>query len=496
MGRSCLMILADGARAETFESLLERGDLPAISEHVVDRGAYRRGTSTFTSTTGPAHIPLLTGCFPGTVGVPGYRWFDRDAYRGWGPAAPHALRSYNGPEVAFLAKDMDPSQPTLYELMPDAIGVFGLLNRGLEKERNLNRRQKPFIWSHSHWFHDYERADRWAGNALVRASRAKSRFRFIAFPGIDWNCHYIGEDCPEAIESYRGIDSAVGRAAEALIRKGTYEETMIAIVSDHGHRRVDSHYDLAVELGRRWGIKTAYHSWPAFRPSFDAVACVSGNGMAHVYLRGDDESWATRPTRDVIERRHPALLAALVGEPAIDIVVTRSEGEAGLVIESSRGTAELAEVAPDGDLAYAPRDGRDPFGWQALPPLMTSREALELTIDSDYPDALTQIAQLFRTRRTGDVVVSAAPGFDLRERFEWPEHFSSHGGLTRDHMLVPVATSVPLEEGPVRTADVATTVLDYLGLSVPSGVDGETRLKRPRNAALVAGPAAASPTSE
>ena len=103
-GRSCLMILADGAKADTFESLLAAGDLPEISQHVVERGSYRTGTSVFTSTTGPAHIPLLSGCYPGTVDVPGYRWFDRDRYRGRGPAAPHALRSYNGPEVAYLAE--------------------------------------------------------------------------------------------------------------------------------------------------------------------------------------------------------------------------------------------------------------------------------------------------------------------------------------------------------------------------------------------------------
>ena len=70
VARSCLMILADGARAETFESLLEAGDLPAIAEHVVERGSYRRGTSVFTSTTGPAHIPLLSGLLPGHGGRP------------------------------------------------------------------------------------------------------------------------------------------------------------------------------------------------------------------------------------------------------------------------------------------------------------------------------------------------------------------------------------------------------------------------------------------
>jgi hypothetical protein len=487
------MILADGARAETFESLLAQGDLPKISEHVVERGSYRRGTSTFTSTTGPAHVPLLAGCFPGTVGVPGYRWFDRSAYRGWGPAAPRSLRSYNGPEVAYFARDMDASHPTLYELMPDAIGVFGLITRGLAPERNLNSREKPFIWSHSHWFHDYERADRWAADALVRAAAAESRFRFVAFPGIDWNCHYIGVDCPEAIKSYRLLDEAVGRAAAKLRETGTYEETMIAIVSDHGHWRVDSHFDLAVDLGETHGLKTAYHSWPAFRPSFDAVVCVSGNGMAHVYLRGVDGGWGTAPTRDVIERRHPGLLDALLAESAIDVMITRGESEGALIVETERGSADLTEVA--GGVSYRLRDGADPFGWESMPERLTSREALELSADTEYPDALIQIAQLFRTQRTGDIVVSASAGHDLRERFEWPEHFSSHGGLIRDHMLVPVATSVALEEGPLRTADVATTVLDYLGVPLPSGVDGVTRLRRASSAERADGADVANPAS-
>ena len=489
------MVLADGARAETFESLLAAGDLPQISRHVVERGSYRLATSTFTSTTGPAHIPLLTGCYPGTVGVPGYRWFDRDAYRGWGPAAPHALRSYNGPEVAFLAKDMDQAQPTLYELMPDAIGVFGLMNRGLAKKRNLNSRQKPFIWSHSHWFHDYTRADRWAGDAMVRAAEANSRFRFVAFPGIDWNCHYIGQDCPESIDSYRGIDSAVGRAADALSRKGTYEETLITIVSDHGHRQVDTHFDLAVEIGRVHGIRTAYHSWPAFRLSFDCVVCVSGNGMAHIYLKGEDGSWRTRPSRDVIRSRHAGLLEWLVAAPAVDIIATRGEHAGDLVVESRRGIADLRENRDDARIRYSAREDGDPFGFSGMAAEMSAREALEATIETEYPDALTQVTQLFRTGRTGDIVVSASPGFDLRERFERPQHFSSHGGLIRDHMLVPFASSVPLSGGPARTADIATTVLDYLDLRVPPGVDGSTRLIRDRRAALAEGAAVASPAS-
>jgi hypothetical protein len=358
----------------------------------------------------------------------------------------------------------------------------------------LRSRQKPLIWSHSHWFHDYERADRWAADALVEAAAAKSRFRFVAFPGIDWKCHYIGADCPEAIDGYRQIDGAVGRTAAQLQELGTYDETMITIVSDHGHHAVHTHFDVAVELGRRFGIKTAYHSWPAFRPSFDAVVCVSGNGMCHIYLRGPDGSWATRPSRELIESRHPGLLSTLLAEPAVDIVVTRGDSEGALIVESERGAADLAEVA--GGVEYAPRREGDPFGWDEIPKRMSHREALDETFGTGYPDALLQIAQLFRSGRTGDVVISAAAGYDLRERFEWPTHFSSHGGLLRDHMLIPVASSVPLADGPLRSADVAMTVLDYLGVPAPSGVDGVSRLARSRSDARAPGPAVASPTTE
>jgi arylsulfatase A-like enzyme len=358
----------------------------------------------------------------------------------------------------------------------------------------VTTREKPLYGSHSQWFHDLARADRWAADARAVAAAAESRFRFIVFPGIDWNCHYVGADCPEAIAGYRHIDAAVGRAAAALKERSTYEETMIQIVSDHGHHAVHTHFDVAVELGERYGIKTAYHSWPAFRPSFDAVVCVSGNGMCHIYFRGADGTWATRPSRDVIESRHPGLIESLLAEPAVDIVVTRRESASGLIVESRRGVADLEETV-DG-VAYSPRDGRDPFGWDGMPEHMGLREALDETIDTESPDALVQIAQLFRTRRTGDLVISAAAGYDLRERFEWPKHYSSHGGLLRDHMLIPIASSVSLAEGPVRSADVAATVLDYLGVPSPSGADGMPRLARLASEARAPGPAMASPASE
>ena len=75
-----VMILADGAREDVLRELLARGELPHIEKEIVATGTVASGITTFPSTTGPAYFPFLTGCFPGTLNVPGIRWFDKEAY--------------------------------------------------------------------------------------------------------------------------------------------------------------------------------------------------------------------------------------------------------------------------------------------------------------------------------------------------------------------------------------------------------------------------------
>jgi hypothetical protein len=470
--RSALILLADGARAETFEALLEAGELPNIRAHIVDRGCYRRATSTFTSTTGPAHVPILTGCFAGTANVPGYRWFERRRYRPGLPPGQWCARSYNGPEALLFNRDLSPLVPTLFELTANPVNVFGVITRGISWRNNLFGRLKQVIWPCAHYLRRWDVADRWSARALVRSLSIPSELRFIAFPGIDWFSHYVAPGEGAVVEAYGLIDRAIGQAADELRRAGAYDETLILLCSDHGHTPVHTHYDLPIRLEEDFGLQVAYHSRAMARRRFDAVACVSGNGMAHVYLRG--ESWGSPPpARGYMDRVHPGLRQELLAEPAVDLLVTRGEDAGSLWVESPRGLARLAPR--DDGVLYQPQ-GHDPFGWGKVPERMTWQESLELTFDSEHPDALAQIAQLFRSDRTGDLVVSAAPGYDLRERYEHPEHLSSHGALHGEHMIVPIACSAPLADGAMRTADLFPTVLRHLGREVPQGIDGVSRL--------------------
>ena len=68
--------------------------------------------------------------------------------------------------------------------------------------------------------------------------------------------------------------------------------------------------------------------------------------------------------------------------------------------------------------------------------------------------------------------MSAAKGYDLRKRFEHPEHKSSHGALHDEHILTPLFSSVPMSREVVRTADLFPTILKLSGKSIPEGIDG------------------------
>lgn len=473
--RSAIVILADGARADVFEQLLANSELPEVKQHVTERGGFRRATSTFTSTTIPAHLPFLTGRFAGSANVPGYRWFDRDAHKAGLPPGPWCLRSYNGPESQFVDRDIDPSALTMFELVPGSINIFGAITRGLKRTNNLGSMLKQRLWLGAHFREDYVSADEAARELLVDSLDRDARFTFAVMPGIDWNSHYDDPFGEAAYDAYRRVDRCVGAVARKLQRLGRYEDTMLAVVSDHGHSPINEHFDLAVRMEEDHGLRVAYHSLRAWRTRAQAICAVSGNAMAHVYVR-NESGWAQPNGRGGIETAAPGLIGRLLDEPATDVVLTRY-GSGAALIESDRGCGRVREVIRDDGTPGIEYEvyAQDPLGYGELPMQMSYEQALTLTANSGHPDALVQIAQLFRSGRTGDLVVSAETGFDLRDRFERPEHRSSHGALRSEHMSVPLAISEPICGEQMRTADVFNTTLEWLAVEPPPGTDGVSR---------------------
>ncbi|HPW45501.1 MAG TPA: alkaline phosphatase family protein [bacterium] len=459
-----IVMLADGARADVMESLISDGRLPNISSRIVGAGASLRAVTSFPSTTGPAYLPFLTGCFPGTCNIPGIRWFDKSIYDG--PYSFNKYRSYVGLESFCMASDMWPHIKTVFEIIPDSYSIFNPIARGARGKRNFTRISRIWYWYYAHLTDRWGFIDKSATVKLKEVLERNPKFIFSVFPAIDEYSHLTHPHSELVIQQYENLDRHVGSIFESLDDRGEADSTLFMIVSDHGLSKTDSHFCVNTFLEK--------HHLPAFfyplifeKRGKLSANMVSGNGMTNIYFKRGDK-WKPRVFAQDLEKIAPGIIDDLLAQRAVDIVACRN-AEGGADIFSRRGRAS---VRLDGFVLHYEVQGSDPFGYSGLSSNMSPDETLAATINSEYPDAPFQIAHLMTSPRAGDMVISATPGFDLRLKYEEPEHFASHGSLHKTHMRIPVLCNASLDPKPVRSADVFPTVLSALGLEKPSYIDG------------------------
>jgi hypothetical protein len=230
---------------------------------------------------------------------------------------------------------------------------------------------------------------------------------------------------------------------------------------------VHTHEDLAGVVGAT-GRRTVAHPWSAgIAP--DAAVMVSGNAMAHVYLDLDARDRAWWPA---LAGRHASLADALLAREAVDLLLLPMSEARCAVRSAQRGTAI---VEREGDTFRYRRESGDPLGI-GCDITGCADEAFDATRDGDYPDAIVQIATLAGSSRSGDLILSAAPGWDFRARYEPIPHLSAHGALHRDHMLVPLLMNQAPARTPRRTTDLFASALEALGARAPDRMDGASFL--------------------
>lgn len=458
----CIFLLLDGARPDILEELVARGKLPHIAETFFEKGEFRYATSVFPTTTGPAYFPFLTGCFPGTCNVPGIRWMDRKVFAR-GRVNTKAIRSYVGLESYLMNRDIPSDVETLFEVLRPSHTVFSIFNRGVSPAGNHTRLLRTFMGFYAKFSHHWSYMDRVTERLMLKAVRQRSRFLFTAFLGIDEDAHLSDPSSPRTLEAYARVDRSIGKLKAELARQGLEESTLLVASSDHGMTQTTKHLELWKVLEDK-GYRTLYYP-KIFRRDVRAACMISGNSMAHLYFRNGN-SWGKPFPHNDLEKN--GMLAELLSHTEIDHVITRQGEDA--VVTSRKGQALIREK--EGMISYRVKGG-DPFGFEALPKEMTFEQSLEKTFRTNYPDAPLQVAQLFRSERTGDAIVSAANGYDLRDRHEIPEHFASHGSLHRKHMMVPLMFNTPIKNRrSARTVDVFPTILKLLGERVSNRIDG------------------------
>jgi hypothetical protein len=470
----CLLLLVDGLRPDVAEARLAAGELPHL-EAMLEAGGRTRAITVFPSTTSVAYLPFLTGCTPGRCNIPSIRWLDRQAYGGRWWREREAVRSYCGYQAPRLDDDIAPDVRTIFELVPDSIGIFTPVARGLTRERDPSRRERQFWGALAHYAQWHQPSDDAVARHLLRAVDGSARFVFAQFPAVDGYSHQTDPDAEPVRRALRKVDAVVGRVRARLEARGELESTLILVVSDHGAASVHTHLDLA-DWFRAQGVPTLSHP-VLWERAPRAAVMVAGNGSAMVYARPGEPRAARWP----IERlRRPEtfgvegdLVAALLREPAVGLVAAET-AEGGVWVSSAEGAARL-RLTGMGDtitaMAYEPLTG-DPLECGGAR-RGSARDWLEASWDAEYPDGVYHLLDQFRAGRTGDLVVVAREGFDFRRRYEVPEHLTGHGSLVRTHMQTPVWSSEPLPAEPIRTVDLFPAMLDWLGVAAPAGIDGE-----------------------
>lgn len=489
-----IILVADGVRPDTLESALasNRGRPPAAPAIAAlrEEGAFFTISSCFPSVTGPAYAPFLMGRYPGTVGLPGLRWYDRSRVT---CSFPTFSRSYVGHQMRRVNRDLDPDAPTVFELSQGSVGALSVISRGLSSRdavgqfglRSVEALRSAARAARTHFKGDLRgwlKIDREIADTVVKRVREqRPDFVFAALTGIDKASHAEGHDGPIVHEAIGVVDDTVARIRRDAERLGYWKDTQLWITSDHGHSRVRSHDDLALGVAEL-GYRVMAHPW-ILKVAPQVAVMVSGNAMAHLYL---ELGHRTRPFWPALRERWGAFVDALTNRPSVDLILLPHGGHVCEIRSQARGSALV--ISEGNHFDYRRLTG-DPLGLAGDFRRLDPEEAYDVSIDTDYPDSLVQIAMISRASRAGDVILSAARDWDFRSRYEPIPHVSSHGALHREHMLVPLVMSHRPASRPRRTVDVMPSALVALGIDVPTGLDGTSFMRDRRKPRVWEAPA-------
>jgi hypothetical protein len=269
-------------------------------------------------------------------------------------------------------------------------------------------------------------------------------FMLFSLPDNDTWSHRYG---PEA--QVRSIAEA-DRALERIMHVGGgaqkfLDDHAVIVLSDHSQTEVDKRVNLVEGLG----------DWRVLQPSDVApdeaeLAVCPAARSAMVYVLGEDgrEEQAARAARD------------LQDVEGADLIARSSGGEA--IVWSSRGELRFRAGGELGDL----RGG----SWSVDGDLETLDLVVEdgrVTSDT-YPDALGRLWSALECPRTGELLISAEPGYEFAD-WGGADHLGggSHGSLHRgDSLGVLLTAGVELPEREQWSiTDATDLVLRHFSLS-------------------------------
>lgn len=459
--KKLVLTVIDGLTPPALERGIEQGRLPTLAR-LVELGSYTHGVSTFPSVTPVCLSTIATGATPDGHGIPHLAWYHRAERRlveygsSLGAVRAAGLRgTLRDSVVAMSAEHLDPGAPTVFERLEDAGLVTGAVNFTCYRGRHRHRIRLPGLASRNRWFESvsgprrffffnlYESDEtgapfavrsRTAGSvdayavAVGRWLVTRDGFDFLVYylPDYDYASHAAGPD--GALGALERSDRSVGQLVDAAGGlDGFLDRYALLLCSDHGQTRVDR----VARLERRFDdLRLLSPRRPA--PGECDLVVAASNRAGMVYrLPG-----CRLDARTLAER--------LDDEPAVDVAFFLEDGWA-----VARREGEELRFVPDG--------GR--FRTEGDPSLLDERR---------YPDGLARAWHGVAGPRAGDVVVSAAEGWELAD-CGGRDHRGggSHGSLLAGDSTVPMLAcgldGAGLAARP-GIGELVPAVLDHFGL--------------------------------
>jgi type I phosphodiesterase/nucleotide pyrophosphatase len=482
--KKLVLAVIDSLKPDMLDLAIEEGRAPALSS-LRDRGTYIRDClSTFPSVTPVASAAIATGHGPGEHHIPSMNWYHRgeERYVEYGSSFQATrvfgfVRSLYDTVYNMNMAHLTRAHKTLFEHLDDAdlrtACTTWLIYRGRTRHdpsgASVYRRiaeaaqfRHPVYGSRELFYADlFDSRNTGCTSALGMPGQRDRHtgcvgaylvehdlFDFLLFslPDNDTHSHRAGPD--GQVVSIAEADRALERIMHVAGGVDAFlEEHAVIVMSDHSQTNVEERVNLAEAFS---DARVLMPADPA--PTEAELAVCPAARSAMVYAL--DEGRGAKLAAAAVD-----VLADLEG---VDLIARRTDGQA--VVHSERGELRFA---PGGSLRD--RRGR---GWRVEGDHACLRlEVAEGQVTSaTYPDGLHRLWSALECPHSGDVLVSAEPGFEF---VDWggADHLGggSHGSLHRDDsegVLLVGGLDVPEQEEWALT-DVAPLVLRHFGVPLP-----------------------------
>jgi len=487
-----VLIVVDAMKPAMLERAIAAGQAPALAE-IMRRGEYApECVAAFPSVTPVCAATITTGLGPDRHGIPSMNWYHREEgrYVEYGSSFSASrqfgvLRSLTDTVYRMNAEHLAPDALTVFESLDDAevrtAGTTYLIYRGrheheVAQESALSRLVTSTLFRRTImgplelFYSDLYASRRTGCRGQMGLPGARDQhtgcvgsylvehdlFDFLLFSLPD-NDAYSHRNGPAAqVTSLAAADRQIERLMHAGGGPDRFLDGHAVIVcSDHSQAKVEA----SIRLDEAFADFRVATPNARVAGAGGEVALSPAQRSAMVYALDPDEREA------VLDRA----LTAVGGLEGVDLTMWMDGEEA--VIRGHRGELRFAP-------GRAVTDGRG-RGWDVEGPLSVLRAEVQdgRLFCTEYPDPLERVWSALHCENAGDILLSAAPGYEF---VDWGgvDHVGggSHGSLHRSDSY---ATLLWAGDGlPARDAreqwslrDIAPMIRAHFGLAagLPSG---------------------------